>query len=421
MKNYTYLFLFSLLFLACREGEIKKVLQSLSITETNSADQSAIIDEKLRPFAVKKQGATVITVPQLDEFCIPDIVKSYRFIPLETTEEGIIGKIDRLCMDSTFIFILDRKYNAVFSFNNKGRFLKRIGNKGDSVGEYLSAHRITVDIFRKELCVLDDESLKLLYYNYNGDYLRTHAMPFALSDLDFLEDGIITATKHGENIKHPVIDKKKLVICDKNLKPTHSFFNELDLDSEFHFEVEEPLISFYDGVYFNSLLSDTIWRINKTSCDAMFIVNFPNRDHAALNKGIKKQSPNNVWGFINTYNHFAGNYLVTSDFFCASIYNKEKWNSMPLVYNRKTKHICYGERHLSGMQRLGDYLVYAGFDFVGPHKTFIRVIDPSLIEDIAKSIQGKDYDILPDSDKAFLKTLNRGDNPVLIMMELKNF
>ena len=422
MKNYTYLFLFSLLFLACRESSTKTELKPLSLLEMGTSTQTMIIDNKLPSFPMNKEGATVITVPEPKEFLVRDVVKNYSFIALETTDEGIIGQIDRLCMDSTFLFILDRKYNAVFSFDNKGRFLRRIGSKGRGPKEYISADRITVDTVRKELCVVDRDGWKILYYSYMGEHLRSIPMYFIISDFEFFGDGFITVPMRGQSVDFPALDKKEVIICDKKYKPIYTLFDELkDLSPEFSGVPTEPMKPFYDGIYYSTLLSDTIWRINQTSCDAVFVLNYPNRKKDFLTRDLRNLTTS-VFSKLTYEEDFSyGDYLVSPDFAYFLILSKKIKKMYTLIYNRKTKHIYYGRPHLWDKKQLVDHF-FTSFRAVGDDGKFISILQPyDILSTVDFCITGEKYDKLSDSDKAFLKTLKEEDNPVLMIMELKNF
>ncbi len=56
-------------------------------------------------------------------------------------------------------------------FNNDGRFIQRIGNKGKGPGEYFSVNSFTADPENNLIYMLDaGPKAKVLVYNYNGDF-----------------------------------------------------------------------------------------------------------------------------------------------------------------------------------------------------------------------------------------------------------
>lgn len=50
--------------------------------------------------------------PQLEEF-----VTNERIVSLEMKEECLIGKIDKICIDSIYFYVMDKNNKAVFVFD----------------------------------------------------------------------------------------------------------------------------------------------------------------------------------------------------------------------------------------------------------------------------------------------------------------
>lgn len=66
----------------------------------------------------------------------PDsLIKRIEFLPLESTDDCLIGNIDKLLVGKENLYVLDMKYGKkVFIFDRKGRFIKSIGNYGKGPG-----------------------------------------------------------------------------------------------------------------------------------------------------------------------------------------------------------------------------------------------------------------------------------------------
>lgn len=99
------------------------------------------------------------------------LAPEYRIIPLETTEECVVGEISNLFVDDNLIFLVDTWSERISVFDMNGKFQNHIGRKGHAKGEYVSMFRATLDSHQKRVCIIDVDSQKLLFYDYKGNFL----------------------------------------------------------------------------------------------------------------------------------------------------------------------------------------------------------------------------------------------------------
>jgi hypothetical protein len=60
--------------------------------------------------------------------------KNIRYIPLETTRESLIRKIDKLIITDKYILVSD--FFNLYAFNAEGKFIRKISRRGNSYDEY---------------------------------------------------------------------------------------------------------------------------------------------------------------------------------------------------------------------------------------------------------------------------------------------
>lgn len=108
-------------------------------------------------------------IPQIDN--IDKFVDSIRYVRLETTPKSIIGDINGLEFVDNKIFILDgvSKSKSVLVFDNKGKFLNTIGEKGKGPNEYMSLSSFSVDHKNKLVILHDQGQRSFLFYDFSGD------------------------------------------------------------------------------------------------------------------------------------------------------------------------------------------------------------------------------------------------------------
>ena len=123
---------------------------------------------------------TVIDFGNLQNMGMSQVIGDYELIPLETTDESLIGFIDKIEFYDDKIYILDRFFgSSVFVFSKEGKFLSKLSRKGRGPGEYIFPMYSAIDQ-RGAILVLDINLGRLLKYN--------------ITDLSFMEEVPLPAT-----------------------------------------------------------------------------------------------------------------------------------------------------------------------------------------------------------------------------------
>lgn len=112
---------------------------------------------------------------EVDQPKFEDMVKSIEYIPLETTDQSLIGEIENLVVaDGRFFINSDRK--SILCFSDDGKFLFKIGNIGRGPGEFISPFSISVD--NGVVYVACQERGNLLCYDAtDGKFLQSLKLP----------------------------------------------------------------------------------------------------------------------------------------------------------------------------------------------------------------------------------------------------
>jgi hypothetical protein len=88
-----------------------------------------------------------------------DFVDKIELIPLETTDNSLIGDLSSGIITDEDIFIHDFIYKSLLNFDISGKFKRKIGSRGRGPGEYLEI---------RDFCIGDDGNL------YTLDYKKIH-------------------------------------------------------------------------------------------------------------------------------------------------------------------------------------------------------------------------------------------------------
>lgn len=96
-------------------------------------------------------------------------------IVLETTDNSLLGRINKLCVSEACFFILDN--SGVFVFRKDGTFLHNIAKCGNGPGEYNRLSDIAIDDKNNEVYLLDPAKHCVLVYDFDNNHKRTISLP----------------------------------------------------------------------------------------------------------------------------------------------------------------------------------------------------------------------------------------------------
>lgn len=151
MKYLFYMFLF-LVIISCGDGKEKQ----------NGKGLSNVVEIDIRQLPVKNL------------FSYKRPIDNCRFVPLETTDESLIGEIDKVCVEGDLIFVKDDKKN-LFTFSMSGKFLNKIGSVGQGGEELISFVDFYVNKEKGYVGIFDVLKSKMLRFSFDGKYISSHS------------------------------------------------------------------------------------------------------------------------------------------------------------------------------------------------------------------------------------------------------
>ena len=106
---------------------------------------------------------------------LSDVVDTVDFIPLETTESCLIRTIDKIIFTDSLIIILDglQANGKVYVFDQKGHFLRTIGEIGRGPEEYLLG--MDIQLLDDNIQILDNGS-HIVTYSIQGDFISKQGL-----------------------------------------------------------------------------------------------------------------------------------------------------------------------------------------------------------------------------------------------------
>ena len=138
------------------------------------------------------------TIPLKDalsliECKVSEYASSIEYIPLETTEDCLIGDDFSLIVASKDIFVHSFKNQKIYRFDRNGKYLNMIGKKGQGPGEYICPYSIYVDEASRECFSLDTFSESIYVYEYDGTFKRKIHLPISPGRMMKMGDNYVIA------------------------------------------------------------------------------------------------------------------------------------------------------------------------------------------------------------------------------------
>ena len=374
---------------------------------------------------------------------IPSVVGEVTMLPLAPTPGFHIGWIQKIDTDGDLFFILgaetkseeafsaEIKERAGFIFRKDGSLVAQL--KPSEVDEDKIIITMAVNRQAKEVCLMyrgeHESDGDLLSYDYEGNLLRHELVFFSYGNImGFTQNHLIS------NLRPAFDFAPQLTVRDPEGMP-HGFILTRP-NKVYTYDYEACLANSGDELFYAKAYSDTIWQVNPegviarylVSSDSVGIGSLPFNNDSTITKSQR---------VLATENRFVPNIdynlplLVSPDFLlCRYVKNynikiqeetegKFAWECETLhsilVYDRKTgnsRWVCVPKVWtLQG-------LCLSGAQTLTTDGTLISIERPAELKYYLAHPEGAEFD---SKTQAFVKKLDIGANPVLLLMPLKHF
>lgn len=112
-----------------------------------------------------------------EEYPLDSLVNGMEVIPLETNDSCLIDGVGMIRETKDFYLIYSPKKAVLYKFDKEGKYIGKIGNKGQGPAEYIEVKQMETDNERSELYAMDYFGRKMNIYNFDGDFLRSFPLP----------------------------------------------------------------------------------------------------------------------------------------------------------------------------------------------------------------------------------------------------
>jgi hypothetical protein len=129
-----------------------------------------------------------------NKILLSEISNRIKYIPLETTDDILIGSIDKLEVKDSLFFFLDRQSQIIWCFDQNGKYKYKIDKRGQGPGEYIRIFDFNIDNKNNQILILDRDTRKILFYNLNGEYITDLKMDITATRFSVLTDNFLFYT-----------------------------------------------------------------------------------------------------------------------------------------------------------------------------------------------------------------------------------
>ena len=118
----------------------------------------------------KSESPMVVNGPE-DIFNYSDYIDSVVYVPLETSDECLVGEISDMHFVNDRIFVKSRF--SIFIFSKDGKFISKISRRGRGHGEYSNMAGWDVNPSNNEISIYSNADETVYVYSIQGNFLRS--------------------------------------------------------------------------------------------------------------------------------------------------------------------------------------------------------------------------------------------------------
>jgi hypothetical protein len=339
------------------------------------------------------------------------LIKSIKFIPLQTNRNSLISNIEHIIITDSHIYIgNDDILNNVLIFDKEGKYINKI-ERGQGPTEILKLNAIVYDKIREELIV--KHYYFLSFYTKDGQFKRKEKIPFNAISFTIIEDGYLFYIENGIDNTHMGYPcNYQILITDRQFRVKakgypYNLAEDIRYGGKYiHVNNEKINLTF--------VFKDTVYQYIDNTIKTKYCIDISKKK---IPYGILKTASGPEFASTirnHDYYYFLGRFEETDDHIFVAYSNDYIRKRIELFIDKTTNNITGGTEHthfLSDFPGLSTPIAVKDnyfISFIQPYN-FIQYLNILNNPSIAKE----------DIEK--LKKLVEDDNPVLILYDLKSF
>jgi hypothetical protein len=341
---------------------------------------------------------------------------SITYIKLSNEENAIIGNINKIVIEDSCFFILDRyKTKSLKKFHSDGSYLATIGKQGAGPEEYVEPTDFIIN--NGEIIVYDQFKSDLKYYDVNGNFRYKKNVPFIffkfsrLSPDHYMFYGVNADNDHLQSI----VDYSVFESDSSFVLKSRSFYRPKD--KYVSYLSENNFSPYKESIFYHPLYNDTIYSIRGNDLQAEYVIDFQEKklpEQLMLQKNDRERTKA---GDTDQYAFFPGNYVRTDDYLYFE-YSIERLVHRG-IYSNKTGKTIIGNGFLNDINGIFPYqniLTSTGDNILVGYMHSHQIGDK-----FEKYPRAEWIKQIGERNTQIAESIKSEDNPILLFYKIKDF
>ncbi|PZX48681.1 6-bladed beta-propeller [Algoriphagus chordae] len=330
-----------------------------------------------------------------------EIFSSITLTPLETIDESLIIKINKLITHKQLYIILDEAQNSILIFNTEGKFLYKIAKEGQGPGEYGRISDIIINPHKEQLEILSPNGIVNIY-SIKGEWIEDYEIPeFRSTHLMELVDPDIRAIYS----KDSRLDNNLSLYSKSQNKIIFTAHTETSIFENISISLfRSPLKGSGDNLIFCTPFTNEIYKLSREGMSLIHSWDFgqytPNfEEHSSLIQADENQIFDKFKNEVGkTFISFS-NYEENEQYIFAHF--MYKGGVQTIIFSKKLDRFVTLKSFPYGITEILD-------------NTIQVVCDPEYIQTYVNN------DSFTNNEIPTLRTISKNDNPIILKYKLKD-
>lgn len=192
-------------------------------------------------------------------------------IPLETSEEAVIGMPVKVLYHNEKYYVLDRRAFSVLVFDSEGKYLKKLGALGRGPGEYLNLYDIGFNPYTEDLELMSPRGVLISYNETSDTYITNLQLPRDIESVHHfinLNEDVILFYSAYEKEQLLFYSRSADQVIEKALRNTDPE-NKIRAKSFF-----SPFALYNNSVYFLDSNTQSVYEVSDLGLQLRYELNF---------------------------------------------------------------------------------------------------------------------------------------------------
>lgn len=212
-------------------------------------------------------------------------------VVLETTDSSLLKDISKSYLTKDYFFI--KSHHALFIFDRKGHFVRKIERLGNGPEEYAGLSDFDVDEKTNDIYILDKAQQKILIYDFTGKYQQT--IPVGFWAMKLVKTDANQIYLYSGNEESPSNPYKLNLLTDASVGQS---FLKIDQRKKEYLHINSPQNFYWKNgeLFFFEAFNDTIYDVTRNT--PQYYLNYKN----SVPSDFFDQKFSNIMDFFQKYN-----------------------------------------------------------------------------------------------------------------------